>query len=137
MTQTSGYTKRALKVEPGYLVGKPAPLYLDCECGHHLAMPKGFQEDAGLTVCECGRQYDSFGWIVEPPETLMQLAAQCGKIYDTAAKEHADLWGCSVLDLLADNIPEASLADLKSAIIVAGIYPRANDRIKAQIAGYR
>jgi hypothetical protein len=63
MPPTSGYTKRALKVEPGHPIGKPAPMYLDCECGQRLPMLTPFQEGVPVIVCECGRVYDSFGWI--------------------------------------------------------------------------
>lgn len=59
----SGYMKRALKREPGYPVGIPAPMYLDCECGHHLPIP----EIKGMPMtyqCLCGRVYDARGWIV-------------------------------------------------------------------------
>lgn len=55
-----GCTKRALKREQGYPVGTPAPIYLDCECGHHLTMPIG-----QLRVqCVCGIEYDAMGWII-------------------------------------------------------------------------
>jgi hypothetical protein len=55
--------KRALKREPGYPVGVPAPLYLDCTCGHKLSIP----QVRGLPVtfiCACGIEYDAAGWVV-------------------------------------------------------------------------
>ena len=44
--------KRAIKREPGIPVGELAPIYLDCECGHHLPI-RGPKQD-----CVCGRIYD-------------------------------------------------------------------------------
>ena len=32
------FTKLAAKRGPGYPVGQPAPMYLDCLCGAHLPM---------------------------------------------------------------------------------------------------
>lgn len=55
--------KRAVKREEGYPIGVPAPVYLDCECGHHLNLPV----ISGLPmtfICLCGREYDSRGWIL-------------------------------------------------------------------------
>lgn len=67
---------------------------------------------------------------------LVDLAKQCRELYVKVSADNSDIYGCSVLDLMADNF-EASLADLKAAIIVAGIYPIANARIQAQIASYK
>lgn len=68
---------------------------------------------------------------------LVDLAKQCADIFDRCAARDADLFGCSLLDLCADNIADASLADLRAAIVISGIYSRANYRIQKQIAGYR
>ena len=57
--------KRALKREPGYPVGVPAPLYLDCECGHHLSMPHVNGLPIQAYVCLCGREYDPRGWLLK------------------------------------------------------------------------
>lgn len=72
------------------------------------------------------------------PRPLLDLAAECRRIYDNAANALGpDLGGGSLLDLCADNVADASLADLKAAIVVSGIHASANDRIKQQIAQYR
>lgn len=84
-------------------------------------------------------QHDRGEWqpgLVQPPR-LMEAAKAARTIYLAAAAVDSDLWGYSLLDLIADNIPAASLADLRAAIVAAGIYPIANARIQAQIAGYR
>lgn len=73
----------------------------------------------------------------DAPPLLIDLAKRCRDLYLEAAATDSDLYGLSVLDLMADNFRDASLADLKAAIIVAGIYPIANARIQAQIAGYK
>lgn len=69
--------------------------------------------------------------------TLVQLAERVRALYDRAAADDPDLWGGSLLDLVADNIREASMSDLKAAIIVSGIYSRVNERLQRQIATYR
>lgn len=71
------------------------------------------------------------------PITLIELARQCQAVYDRCAAIDPNLFGHSLLDLCADNITNASLADIRSAIVVAGIEVNANDRIKKQIAAYR
>lgn len=73
----------------------------------------------------------------EGPFLLMDVAKRCAEVYDGCAKEDADLFGCSLLDLCADNITDVSLSDLKAAIVVSGIYSRANERIRRQIASYK
>lgn len=70
------------------------------------------------------------------PTQLMNLARQCRAAYDACVADDADLFGGSLLDLCANQIPRASLADLKAAIIVSGIYVNANERIRSQIAKY-
>jgi hypothetical protein len=53
-------TKAALIREPGYPVGVPAPMYLNCSCGHKVNV---FQT-SNTTCPKCGTTYDSRGWIV-------------------------------------------------------------------------
>jgi hypothetical protein len=58
----------------------------------------------------------------DKPYSLAHLAAECRAIYDRAAADLGpDLRGYSVLDLCADQLPRATLSDLRTAIIVAGI----------------
>jgi hypothetical protein len=64
----------------------------------------------------------------------LALAVRC--IYDSAAVDDADLFGYSLLDLVADQLPRVSLADLRSAIIVAGLHAIVNTRLQAEIAKY-
>lgn len=71
------------------------------------------------------------------PKKLDEIAVQVRQVFETAAALDPDLFGHSLLDLVADNITDVSLHDLQCAIVTAGIYSVANDRIKAQIAGYR
>ena len=67
------------------------------------------------------------------PRLLTDIASECREVYEKCPDK--DLWGYSLLDLMADNV-DASLADLKSAIIVSGIYGICNARLKKQIDGY-
>jgi len=67
---------------------------------------------------------------------LVDVARRCGVIFDRAAAVDPDLMGGSLLDLLADNLPYVSLEDLKAAVIVAGIFGKANARIQDQIRRY-
>ena len=69
----------------------------------------------------------------EPP-LLVDLAKECRAVWERTSKADPDIFGGSILDLMADNITDASLLDLKSAILYAGIYAEANDRIRRQIA---
>lgn len=73
------------------------------------------------------------------PLLLEDVARDVRRIWDAAIADLGnDLGGYgSVLDLMADNIEHVSLADLKTAIIVAGIYSHASARIQKQIAAYR
>jgi hypothetical protein len=68
---------------------------------------------------------------------LIDVAKEVRRIYLGCSLVDRDLWGLSLLDLMADNISDVSLADLKAAIVAAGIYPIANDRIQSEIATYR
>jgi len=70
------------------------------------------------------------------PAQLTILAEQTKAIYDRAAKADSDLYGCSVLDLVADNLTEVNLRDLMDAIVISGIYEVANNRIRKQIRRY-
>ena len=52
--------------------------------------------------------------------TIIELAKQCRKIYDRACLDLGkELAGLSILDLVADNINNATLDDLKTALVVA------------------
>jgi hypothetical protein len=68
------------------------------------------------------------------PPLLVDLAKECRVVWERTSKADPDIFGGSILDLMADNITDASLLDLKSAILYAGIYAEANDRIRRQIA---
>jgi hypothetical protein len=70
------------------------------------------------------------------PRKLVDIAKECRRIYDDCAREDPDLFGFSVLDLMADNLSCVSLSDLKSAIIISGIWAHANQRIRTQIDRY-
>lgn len=72
----------------------------------------------------------------ETQKQLTDVAKECAGVYDRCAAADPDLFGGSLLDLCADNIERVSLADLKAAIVVAGIYERATTRIRRQIADY-
>lgn len=57
--------KAALIRAPGYPVGQPAPMHLNCECGEQCPVPS-----IGLKVrCRCGIEYDAGGWITHRPDT--------------------------------------------------------------------
>jgi hypothetical protein len=72
------------------------------------------------------------------PLLLMDAAKQCREIWTRTIRDIGnDLGGFSVLDLMADNIPNISLLDLKTAILAAGIHAEASRRIQGQIASYR
>lgn len=72
------------------------------------------------------------------PRLLVDIARECREVFNRAAKDLGnDLRGFSLLDLCADNITDVSLADLKSAIIVAGLYLHVSPRIQRQIAAYQ
>lgn len=65
------------------------------------------------------------------------LVTRIRALYHQCVSENADLYGGSLLDLAADNIPGVSLVDLKRAIVESGVEAIATDRIRQQIAGYR
>ena len=70
------------------------------------------------------------------PLDLMSVARECRRVYDACASESPDLFGGSLLDLLADNIEDVPLDTLIDAIAVSGIYACTNDRIRKSIAKY-
>lgn len=70
------------------------------------------------------------------PQDLMSIAIECRRLFDDCARVSPDLFGCTVLDLCADRIPDVPLDTLKDAIVVSGIAGICNDRIKRQIAKY-
>lgn len=56
------------------------------------------------------------------PPALQELAERCrGVVGKARADLGDDLGGFSILDLVADNFPAASLSDLKTALVVAGL----------------
>lgn len=57
-----GFTKKALKREPGYPIGSAAPMYLVCVCGQKVSVVKN--DDVVCPVCL--RRYDDRGWILKP-----------------------------------------------------------------------
>lgn len=64
---------------------------------------------------------------------MTTLAQRCEALFDKAAASLGnDLRGLSVLDLCADNI-QASLDDLKDAIVLSGIKRKCSQRIFSQI----
>ena len=70
------------------------------------------------------------------PLNLLETAEWCKDVYDNCVIDDINLFGHSLLDLCADNIPDVPLSLLEDAIIVAGIYSSANERIKKEIANY-
>lgn len=55
------------------------------------------------------------------PQLLMDIAAQCREIIKRAEAALGPLPKAQYLDLVADNIPHASLSDLKAALVCAGV----------------
>lgn len=102
-------------------------------------------DDRGVYICQChhtlwpeGEDFDPQHYIIEweGPHLLMNIAFNCRHIYDAVAAIDPDLWGCSLLDLMADRMPHLPLSEIMSAIICSGIYSNANERIQKQIARY-
>lgn len=59
--------KLALRRDNSFPVGVPAPMHLMCPCGLKVNVPfnpeaKTFRVE--VIACECGREYDSFGYVV-------------------------------------------------------------------------
>ena len=53
------FTKRFVQREPGYPIGTPAPLFVQCVCGQKVSL--------GIVcgVCrDCERAYDTRGYLV-------------------------------------------------------------------------
>lgn len=68
---------------------------------------------------------------------LDDIAKEVKKIYLLAEKDLGnDLQGYNILNLVADNIEYVSLADLKVAIIISGIYNKLSERLKKQVDRY-
>ena len=57
----SAYHKVARLRAPGYPLGVPAPLLLNCPCGARPSAPEG--ED--LTLCSCGKTYNALGYLLD------------------------------------------------------------------------
>jgi len=56
------------------------------------------------------------------PPTLLQLAREARKIHAAAVRDLGpDLGGGSLLDLLADNMPQVPLDTLEHVIVVASL----------------
>lgn len=60
-----GFTKKALIRDPNVPVGKPAAMYLTCVCGHKVDMGTSDDPAHGNVCSECGREYDSRGYLYE------------------------------------------------------------------------
>ena len=64
------------------------------------------------------------------PRPLIDIAAECRLIVLRAVADIGpDLQGCSALDLVADQIPHASLSDLKAALVIAGLDAHVSMRV--------
>jgi len=57
---TTHKVKAAIIRRPGYLIGQPAPCYLNCSCG---AQPTATEADA--IPCVCGAIYSPAGWLLD------------------------------------------------------------------------
>lgn len=55
--------KTALIRRPGYPIGQPAPLYLNC-CGREIDVEKPFDKSHSVTCQTCGTIYDGGGWVI-------------------------------------------------------------------------
>lgn len=56
------HPKLALRREPGYPAGEPAPCFLQCFCGKKVPVPVG--QTANVTCSECQMEYTATGWVV-------------------------------------------------------------------------
>jgi hypothetical protein len=52
---------------------------------------------------------------------LESIALECRRIVLAAKRDLPDLKPVQYLDLCADNIPGVSLADLRTALVIAGV----------------
>lgn len=68
--------------------------------------------------------------------TIKELALQCRKVYFRCAKINANIFGVSLLDLCADQIPGATLSELRQAITLSGLYVRVPERLQFEIVRY-
>lgn len=55
------------------------------------------------------------------PRNLVDVARQCRAIVLAAERDLGKLRPATYLDLCADNIPDVSLADLRVALVIAGV----------------
>lgn len=53
--------KVALIRRPGYSVGRPAPMYLNCPCGANPAAPDDMESEV---TCACGKRYTYHGYLI-------------------------------------------------------------------------
>ena len=61
-------------------------------------------------------------YIKDTPLSLLQLAHTARKVHKAAVRDLGEgLGGGSVLDLLADNMPQVPLTTLRHVIVVAGL----------------
>lgn len=52
---------------------------------------------------------------------LVDIAKDCRRIVQAAERDLGPLPKATYLDLVADNLPDVSLEDLKAALVVAGV----------------
>lgn len=57
-------------------------------------------------------------------------------VANRALKEDADLWQCSLVDLMADNFPHLSLEQIRENIIAADLEKIVNPRLQTEIQKY-
>jgi hypothetical protein len=60
----TGKTKIALRREPGYPIGTPAPMHAICACGQRLDFPA---TAASVKCSNCGRKWSAAGWLIGSP----------------------------------------------------------------------
>lgn len=68
------------------------------------------------------------GHMNDGPRQLMDVAVECRKVIERAERAGVTIDDGNVIDLLADNIVDVSLADLRVALVCSGIgdrFPRA------------
>lgn len=57
-------------------------------------------------------------------------------VFDRTAEHEPDLWGCGLLDLMADNVG-GSLDDIRRALVASTIGEVCNDRLRESLESYR
>lgn len=71
---------------------------------------------------------EEHGFDFFPEETivrqLVDVAAECKRVIDRAERAGVTIDDGNVIDLLADNIVDVSLADLRAALVCSGHGPR-------------